>query len=103
VIRYHLDQHVSSRIAKALRRRQIDVTTTAEAGLQDADDVDHVRFALAESRVIVTNDPDFLARDQAGTQHPGICYWEQQNYASALVDANIAPAASGAQRRLRDS
>jgi hypothetical protein len=32
-IRFHLDEQVKSLIARGLRRRDIDVTTTVEAGL----------------------------------------------------------------------
>jgi hypothetical protein len=39
-IRFHLDEHISARIAAGLRRRHIDVTTAAEAGLAGADDDD---------------------------------------------------------------
>ena len=59
-IRFHLDEHVHPAIAAGLRRRGIDVTTTAEAGLIGRDDIDHVTFALAEGRVVYTNDSDFL-------------------------------------------
>jgi hypothetical protein len=44
-IRFHLDEHVASAIAEGLRRRGIDVTTTADAGLLDAPDEDHLAFA----------------------------------------------------------
>jgi Domain of unknown function (DUF5615) len=33
-IRFHLDEHINPAIANALRRRGIDVTTTADVGLQ---------------------------------------------------------------------
>jgi hypothetical protein len=39
-VRFHLDEHVPPAIAEGLRRRRIDVTTTADAGLRGADDVD---------------------------------------------------------------
>ena len=45
-IRFHLDEHVSPGIAEGLRRWGIDLTTTANAGLTEADDVDHIAFAL---------------------------------------------------------
>ena len=32
-IRFHLDEHVDGAVAVGLRRRNIDVTTTAQAGL----------------------------------------------------------------------
>ena len=57
-IRPILDQHVPSAVARGLRLRGIDVTTTAQAGLQDADDPELIAFALTENRVIFTNDDD---------------------------------------------
>lgn len=77
VIRFHLDQHVSSAVARGLRLRGIDVTTTAEAGLQDASDPDHVAFALSEDRVLFTQDQDFLRLHSSGTRHAGIVYCPQ--------------------------
>ena len=47
MIRFHLDQHVHSAIARGLRLRGIDVTTTAEVGLQDAQDQEHLAYALS--------------------------------------------------------
>ena len=55
-IRFHLDEHVEPAIAAGLRRRGIDVTTSADAGLLGADDTDHVAFALGQDRVIFTSD-----------------------------------------------
>ncbi len=60
MLRFHLDEHIDTAIADGLRRRGIDVTTTAEAGLRGAGDEAHVAFALSEGRVLVTNDADFL-------------------------------------------
>jgi hypothetical protein len=37
-IRFYLDEHIDSVIARGLRRRGIDVTTTADAGLQGTTD-----------------------------------------------------------------
>ena len=36
------------------------MTSTADAGLAGADDVDHIAFALADRRVIYTNNEDYL-------------------------------------------
>jgi predicted nuclease of predicted toxin-antitoxin system len=57
-VRFHLDEHVDDAIASALRRRGIDVTTTMDAGLQSATDLEHIAFAREQRRVIHTNDPD---------------------------------------------
>jgi predicted nuclease of predicted toxin-antitoxin system len=74
MIRFHLDQHIPNSVARGLRLRGIDVSTTAEAGLQDADDVDHLAFALSENRVLVTQDADFLRLHDAKHKHAGIVF-----------------------------
>jgi predicted nuclease of predicted toxin-antitoxin system len=48
------------RLRPVLRRRGIDVTTTPEAGLISATDEVQAAYALAECRVIITQDRDFL-------------------------------------------
>ena len=70
-IRFHLDEHVPDAVARGLRRRGIDVTTTDEAGLTAARDIEHVAFALLENRVIVTHDEDFLKLHADGVAHYG--------------------------------
>ena len=76
-MRFHLDEHVDPAIAVGLRRRGIDVTTTADANLLSAPDPEHVEFALRELRVVFTNDSDFLALHQSGVHHYGIAYCER--------------------------
>ena len=78
-IRFHLDEHVDPAVADGLRRRGIDVTTTAEAGLLGAEDSDQSAFAVAHGRVIFTNDDDFLRLHDQGAEHPGIAYCHQQS------------------------
>lgn len=77
MIRFHLDQHVSSAIAIGLQLRGIDVTTTADAGLQGAEDSEHLLFALREERVVFTQDSDFPRLHSAGVKHAGIVYSKQ--------------------------
>lgn len=77
VIRYHLDQHVHGSIARGLRLRGIEVTTTAEANLQDASDNEHLAFALKEGRVLFTRDDDFPAMHHQGVEHAGMVYSKQ--------------------------
>jgi predicted nuclease of predicted toxin-antitoxin system len=52
-IRFYLDEHISARIAAGLRRRNIDVTTAADAGLAGADDAAQLEFAASSGRVLV--------------------------------------------------
>ena len=74
MLRFHLDEHVSFAIAKGLRSRRIDLTTTADAGLVGCADSQQLEFANRESRVIFTNDADFLRLASAGYAHAGIAY-----------------------------
>ncbi len=43
-IRFHLDEQVKSAVARELRRRRIDVTTTLEAGLRTQSDEAQLAF-----------------------------------------------------------
>jgi hypothetical protein len=43
-IRFHLDEHRDPAIAAGLRSHAVVVTTTAQAGLVCAEDVEHVRL-----------------------------------------------------------
>jgi predicted nuclease of predicted toxin-antitoxin system len=73
-----LDEHVSPAVAAGLRRRGIDVTTPGDAGLLGADDTAQMAFALAQGRVIFTNDDDYLVLASRGMDHPGIAYCHQR-------------------------
>ena len=72
--RFHLDEHVAHAVDHGLRQRQIDVTTTTDAGLLSATDEDHLEFALRENRVVFTNDSDFLRLAADGRHHAGIVF-----------------------------
>ncbi|MEB3283219.1 MAG: DUF5615 family PIN-like protein [Lyngbya sp.] len=76
-IRFHLDENVSNAIVDALRRRNIDVTTTSEVGLIGASDFEQIQFAFSQDRVIFTLDDDFLVLHQQGIEHAGIIYCNQ--------------------------
>jgi predicted nuclease of predicted toxin-antitoxin system len=78
-MRFHLDEHVDPAIAEGLRRRGIDVTTTVEAGLRRATDLAHIEFANRSSRVIVTQDEDFLVAAASDVPHSGVIYAHQQS------------------------
>jgi predicted nuclease of predicted toxin-antitoxin system len=75
--RFHLDENCAKAIATGLRRREIDVTTTSEAGLLGATDKEQAAYALAEGRVIFTQDRDFLRIHAARVPHVGIAYCEK--------------------------
>ena len=75
-IRFHLDEHVAHAVADGLRRLGIDVTTTTDAGLVGASDVQQLAYAIANGRVMFTEDRDFLAL-AATNEHLGIAYCDQ--------------------------
>ena len=77
-IRVHPDEHVDFAVANGLRLRGIDVTTTADAGLLRATDLEHLAYLRAQGRMIFTEDADFLRLHAAGEPHPGIAYCHQQ-------------------------
>ena len=76
---FHLDEHISAQIAAGLRRRNIDVTTTAEVNLIGATDLAQIEFAASSGRVLVTQDDDFLQLHAQGMAHAGIAYCQQQS------------------------
>ena len=78
-IRFHLDEHISGHIADGLRRRNIEVTTAAEAGLIGATDAAHLEFAASSGSVVVTQDDDFVKLHARGVTHAGIVYCRQQS------------------------
>src|SRR5689334_10312977 len=84
-LRFHLDEHVASAIAAG--HRGVDVTTAADAGLLGAEDDAHVAFALSQGRVVFTNDEDFLALHERGTEHAGIAYCHQQGRSTGRLFA----------------
>jgi hypothetical protein len=74
VLAFHLDEHMDHAIARGLISRGIDCTTTTDAALLGASDEAHIEFAIRERRVIVTNDPDFLAFESESVVHAGIAF-----------------------------
>jgi predicted nuclease of predicted toxin-antitoxin system len=76
-IRFHLDENVKSAVARELRRRSIDVTTTIEAGLLGQSDELQLAFICKQKRVIMTHDEDFLTIASLTSKHPGIAYCKQ--------------------------
>lgn len=75
-IRFHLDENMHSAVAIGLRRRGVDVTTTAEVGLIGYSDEEQLEFALREGRMLITQDNDFLRLHAQGSLHAGIAYYK---------------------------
>jgi predicted nuclease of predicted toxin-antitoxin system len=73
-LQFHLDEHIDSALAIALRRRGINVSTTVEAMLCGVSDVQQLEFGKREKRVIVTHDADFLTVVVCDHAHCGIVF-----------------------------
>ncbi len=76
-IRCYTDEHVSKAVIRGLRERGIDVLSVPEANMLGASDEEHMAFALAEGRMLFTQDADFLRLAAAGHKHAGIAYARQ--------------------------
>jgi hypothetical protein len=76
-IKLYLDEHVDPDVAKGLRRHEVDVLTTQEAGKVHADDDVQLAFAISEGRAIFTQDTDFLRMASTTTTHFGIIFAPQ--------------------------
>src|SRR5436190_6829772 len=76
-VKFYTDEHIGKAVIKGLRDRGADVLTTPEAGLLGAEDQEHLQRALAEGRVLITQDKDYLRLHAAGVEHAGIAYAPQ--------------------------
>lgn len=84
-IRYYTDEHVARVVIRGLRQRGIDVLNVPEGGMMGETDEAHLASALAQGRVIFTQDTDFLRLAAANVAHAGIVYAPQHPSASDLI------------------
>ena len=78
----YADENVTNAVVQALRKRGMDVVTVSDRGREGTDDALLLAEALADERVLLTNDQDFLAlaaeaAARRDTFAP-IFYWPQQ-------------------------
>ncbi|WP_420456726.1 DUF5615 family PIN-like protein [Rubrivirga sp.] len=88
-VRFCLDEHVGRLVRRALRQRGIDVETVAEAGRLGGGDVAHIARAMETSRVLVTQDADFLRLHAEGHAHAGIADVAQQTPPRRILDGLV--------------
>ncbi len=84
-VKLYTDEHVPKAVEKGLRERGVDVVTTHEAGMLGADDREQLAFARKESRVLFTQDEDFLKIHASGFAHAGIVYVRQETKIGRIV------------------
>jgi len=85
-VRYHFDEHMPRAVARELRRRGIDVETTADAGLRGEPDYIHLGHAHAQGRVVATEDVDFRQLHDDGYSHSGIAYFSGSRSIGEMVE-----------------
>lgn len=78
--RFYLDENVPVAVAEQLRRRGIDAVTVRDLGLLGESDVNHLRLARAEGRVLCTHDVDYVAMHTGGAEHLGIVFGQQHRH-----------------------
>jgi predicted nuclease of predicted toxin-antitoxin system len=84
-IKVYTDEHIARAVIAGLRQRGVDVLTVPEAGLMGASDEEHLAFARGESRVILTQDTDFLVLASEGYPHAGLIYASHQSSISTII------------------
>jgi predicted nuclease of predicted toxin-antitoxin system len=73
-VRFHLDEHMDPDIAVALAKYGINATTTVQQRLLGRPDEAHLILGRVQSRVIVTDDTDFLIAGAKSNDHGGIVF-----------------------------
>ena len=101
-IRFHLDENMPHAVAEGLRRRDVDVTTSADRELLGATDQEQLLFARGEGRVLVTRDADLLRLDAQGAEHAGIVYWTERRSIGQLISALDMLGLESTQEEMRD-
>lgn len=79
-VRFYLDENVPVAVAEQLQRRGIDAVTTRDLGLLGDSDINHLKRAIAEGRVLCTHDVDYLEMAFAGVEHTGIIFGQQARH-----------------------
>lgn len=72
-MRFYFDEHVSGSVVRGLENREHNVLTMQDADRDGRKDIEQLRFADEDARVIVTADQDFLRLD-AEEEHSGIIF-----------------------------
>ena len=95
MLRGYADAHVVLALIQALRQRGMDVVRVQDRGREQADDADLLDEALADERVMLTNDTDFLVlAAERGTRQERfapIFFWPQQRPARLRITQRAAP------------
>lgn len=92
------DEHVIGPLVEALRKRGVEVATALQLGLKSEDDSVLLARALADQRLLLTNDADFLGlasecHSRSEVFAP-ILFWPQQQRPIGYLIGRIVSLAS---------
>jgi hypothetical protein len=95
VLKAYADENVSFAVVQSLRKRGMDVITVSDRNRQGADDASLLAESLANQRILLTNDQDFLSLAASAAsqrvEFAPIFYWpQQQRRVGVLVNRIIA-------------
>ena len=83
MLKAYADEHVMWAIVQALRQRGMDVVTVQERQGEGTDDAEALAEALRDSRIMLTNDTDFLVlaaqHSRRGESFAPVFFWPQQS------------------------
>src|SRR5215470_4156909 len=91
-VRFQADADLDGRILRGLRRvaPEVDIRTSADAGLAGVDDPDVLRIAAVAGRVLISQDrrsmPGHFARFSAGAQSPGVTLLRESIPIATAID-----------------
>jgi hypothetical protein len=98
MLKGYADEHVVFGLVQALRQRGMDVVRVQDRGREQADDAALLNEALADGRVMLTNDTDFLAlaveRVARQERYAPIFFWPQQRRSIGQLVQSIIREAS---------
>ncbi len=81
-----VDENINIQVVKSLVEKGKNVSTVAGEGLAGRDDVDVLRHAHSQNRVVITHDSDFGAlATRAGEPFTGIVYLRPGHSSPAFV------------------
>lgn len=94
-LKFYFDTHIAKAVAVQLRLKGVDVVRCEEIGMAEASDDEHLNYATAEGRVMVSLDSDFVSLHHEwmvdNRSHCGIMRlnpdWQGPDYIGAIVKA----------------
>jgi formate dehydrogenase maturation protein FdhE len=95
-MKFHLDENVGHAIADGLLRHGFDVTTSEEAGLKSATDIEQLAYCL-EAQCHIDSGSRHACPGCTGTQHAGIIYWQHGRRSLGKVIRKVVELASLAE------